>query len=215
MPAPQAGQIKSPTDGFLQAAGLRGEDAAGLAQAIADTLGQALTLFLSMGMVLPGSPSAVDPITGSGAVAGPGRLMPPPAGGPGAAQIEGLANNFLMAQGIRGEDAGAVAKVIAGTIAQGIQLFASQTSVLPGIAVAGFVTTAPGMLLPVPLGGTLKPIADGLCQGNGLRGEDAPGLAQALAQSVDVGLTMFASQVMVAPGIPAPPGATAGPGRLM
>ncbi|HJS84572.1 MAG TPA: hypothetical protein VJ779_03860 [Acetobacteraceae bacterium] len=215
MPAPQSGQLKSPIDGFLNAAALRGEDIPGLSQALADTLAQALTLFLSMAMVLPGAPAAADPITGSGAVAGPGRLMPPPAGGPGASQVEGLAQGFLTAQGIRGEDAGGLAKAIAGTIAQGLLLFTSQTMVMPGIAVAGFVTTAPGMLQPVPLASTLKPIADGLCQQNGLRGEDAPGLAQALAQAVDVALTMFASQAMVAPGIPAGPGATLGPGRLM
>jgi hypothetical protein len=215
MPAPQSGQVKSPGDGFLQAAALLGEDISGLSQAIADTVGQALTLFLSMAMVLPGAPAAADPITGSGAVAGPGRLMPPPAGGPGASELEGLANGFLTAQGIRGEDAPDLAKVIAGTVAQAIQMFAGQTMVLPGIAVAGFVTAAPGMLQPVPLAGTLKPIADGLCQQNGLRGEDAPGLAQSLAQTVDIAMTMFATQVMVAPGIPAPPGSTAGPGRLM
>jgi hypothetical protein len=87
--------------------------------------------------------------------------------------------------------------------------------VLPGIAVAGFVTAAPGMLQPLSLAGTLKPIADGLCQQNGLRGEDAPGLAQAIAYAVDTALTMFAVQVMVSPGIPAPPGSTAGPGKLM
>jgi hypothetical protein len=215
MPAPQSAQIKSPGDGFLKAASLLGDDIPGLSQALADTLGQALTLFLAMAMVLPGTPTAVDPLTGSGAVIGPGRLMPPPAGGPDASQLERLANGFLMAQGIRGEDAGGLAKVIAGAAARGIQSFASQTMVMPGIAVAGFVTTTPGMLQPVPLAGTLKPIADALCQQNGLRGENAPGLAQAIAQAVDAALTMFAGQVMVAPGIPAPPGSTAGPGKLM
>nr|WP_294518363.1 hypothetical protein [uncultured Rhodopila sp.] len=215
MPAPQSGQVKSPADGFLKAGSLLGDDIPGLSQALADTLAQALTLFLSMGMVLPGSPVAADPITGSGAVAGPGRLMPPPAGGPDASQLEGLANGFLMAQGIRGEDAGGLAKVIAGTAAQAIQLFAAQSMTMPGIAVAGFVTAAPGMLLPVPLAGMLQPMADGLCQQNGLRGEDAPGLAGAIARAVDIALMMFAGQVTVLPGIPAPPGSTAGPGRLM
>jgi hypothetical protein len=215
MPAPQSGQIESPTKGFLQSGGLRGDDAPGLGTAIADVVGQALTMFLSQAQVLPGIPAPLDPISGSGATAGPGMLMPPPAGGPGASQLEGLAQGALSGQGIRGEDAGGLAKAIAGAVAQGIMLFAGQSMVMPGIAIAGFVTTAPGMLMPVPLASQLQPIADGLMQQNGLRGEDAPALAQALAQAVDVALTLFAAQAMVAPGIPAAPGASAGPGRLM
>jgi hypothetical protein len=71
------------------------------------------------------------------------------------------------------------------------------------------------MLMPVPLQSPVQGIANGLMQQNGLRGEDAPALAQALAQAIDVALTMFAGEAKVSPGIPAAPGATAGPGRLM
>ena len=215
MPAPSPSQIESPTKGFLNAAGLQGEDVPGLAAAIANTTGQALTMFLSQAMTMPGIPVAADPISGSGASAGPGKLMPPPAGGPGASQLEGLASSQCQAQGLRGEDADGLAKAIAGTIAQGIALFCAQTMVMPGIAVAGFVSTAPGMLQPVPLASPLEGIANGLLSQNGIRGEAAPDLAKALAQGVDLGLTMFAGQVMVSPGIPCPPGASAGPGRLM
>lgn len=215
MPAPGASQIESPASGFLKAAGLQGEDIPGLAAAIANTTGQALTMFLSQAMVMPGLPVAADPITGSGASAGPGKLMPPPAGGPGASQLEGLASSQCQAQGLRGEDADGLAKAIAGTIAQGIALFCAQTMVMPGIAVAGFVSTAPGMLQPVPLASPLEGIANGLLQQNGIAGEAAPDLGKALAQGVDVALTQFAAQAMVAPGIPCPPGASAGPGRLM
>ena len=45
-----------------------------------------------------------------------------------------------------------------------------------------------------------------------------PGFADAdalAAQGVDLALTLFAGQAMVSPGIPCPPGASAGPGRLM
>ena len=71
MPAPGASQIESPASGFLKGAGLQGEDIPGLAAAIANTTGQALTMFLSQAMVMPGLPVAADPITGSGASAGP------------------------------------------------------------------------------------------------------------------------------------------------
>lgn len=215
MPAPTAGQLESPANGFLSAGGLLGEDAPGLAKALADCAGQALTMLLSQAQVMPGMPAAADPITGSGSTAGPGMMMPPPAGGPGASQLESSARNFLSAQGIRGEDAGGLAKVIAAALAQGILLFTSQSMVMPGIAVAGFVSAAPGMLMPVPLQSQLKPIADGFMQQNGLRGEDGPQLAQAIAQLVDMALMLFSSQAMVSPGIPCPPGASAGPGRLM
>ena len=215
MPAPTSSQIESPANGFLTGAGLRGEDAPGLAKALADSAGQALTLFLSMAMVNPGIPAAIDPISGSGATGGPGMLMPPPAGGPGASQLEGLVQGFLSGQGIRGEDAGGLAKALAASIAQAIMLFCSQGMAMPGIAIAGFVTAAPGMLMPVPLQGSLQSMVDGFLQQNGLRGEDAPHLAQAVAQSLDLAFTLFAAQAMVSPGIPCAPGASAGPGRLM
>lgn len=215
MPAPVAAQLEGPANGFLQAGGLMGEDAPGLAKALADSAGQALSLFLSMAQVMPGIPAPVDPISGSGATAGPGMLMPPPAGGPGASQLEGAAQGFLSGQGIQGEDAGPLAKVIAASLAQALTLFTAQSMVMPGMAIAGFVTTSPGMLMPVPLQSQLKPIVDGFMQQNSLRGEDAPKLAQAVAQTIDIALTLFASQAMVSPGIACPPGASAAPGRLM
>ncbi len=215
MPAPQASVIENLAQSFLLAEGLDGEDRPALAAMIGSTVGQALTLFAAQAMVLPGIPVAADPITGSGATGGPGRLMPPPAGGPDASQLEGFAESQCQAQGLRGEDAPALAKVVAGLSAQAINLFCAQSMVLPGIPVAGFVSSGPGMLQPVPLKSSLDGIASGLLQQNSLQGEDAPGLGKALAQVLDQALMMFASQMMVSPGIPCPPGASAGPGRLM
>jgi hypothetical protein len=215
MPAPPPALLESPTNGFVSGAGLRGEDAPGLAKAIADSAAQTLTLLLSMAQVMPGIPAPVDPISGSGATGGPGLLMPPPAGGPGASQLEGIVNGFLSGQGIRGEDAGGLAKALAASLGQAVQLFTAQTQVLPGIAIAGFVSVAPGMLKPVPLQSSLKSIVDGFLQQNGIRGEDAPHLAQAAAQAIDLAFTQFAAQAMVSPGIACPPGASAAPGRLM
>ncbi len=214
MPAPQDSQLEQPMGGFVKAAQLLGEDAPGMAKALAQATAQALSMFASMAMVMPGTPAAIDPITGSGATGGPGMLMPPPAGGPGAGQLEGIAQGMLSGQGIRGEDAGGLAKAAAGTIAQAISLFTAQGMVMPGIAIAGFVTAAPGMLAPVPLAGPLEGIANGLLQQNGLRGEDAPGLAKAMAQGIDAAMMMFTGMALVTPGIAAAPGATAAPGRL-
>ena len=214
MPAPQDNQLEQPFGGFVNAALLFGEDAPPMAKAVAQATAQSLSIFLSMAIVMPGTPAALDPITGTGATTGPGRLLPPPGGGPSASQIEGLAQSALSSQGIRGEDAAGLAKAVAGIIAEAIQLFCTQGMVLPGITIAGFVTTAPGMLQPVPLAGTLQGIAGGLLQQNGLRGEAMPDLAKALAQGVDAALQMLAGMVMVMPGVAAMPGTVVAPARL-
>ncbi len=147
MPAPPAAAIESLARNAFQSAGLEGEHAADIAVAVAKTGAQALALFLAQAMVLPGIPAAIDPLSGSGSTAGPGKLLPPPAGGPIAPQLRGLALANLQAAGIQGEHAPALAAVIAGAYAQGLALFCASAMISPGIAVAGFVTTAPGRLM--------------------------------------------------------------------
>jgi len=200
----------------LQSAGLQGENAPDLGDALGDTLGAALQLFLGQAMVMPGIPAAAPPPPGAGATAGPGMFMPPPAGGPVAAMIEPLAAGFLSARGLLGENAPDLAKVIAGAVAQGIQLFTSTVMVAPGIAIAGFVTSAPGTLTgAAPQASAIEGVASGLCSGNKIQGENAPDLAKALGKSIADALAQLMQRAMVMPGIPASPGATAGPGRLM
>jgi hypothetical protein len=147
MPAPAAGQIEPIARGALTAAGIKGENAGDLAKALADVTAQALSLFLSQAMVMPGIPAAAPPPALSGSTVGPGMLMPPPTGGPMAAQIEPLAQAALMSAGLKGENAPDLGKVIAGALAQGIQLFTAQVMVAPGIPISGLVTTAPGRLM--------------------------------------------------------------------
>ncbi len=69
--------------------------------------------------------------------------------------------------------------------------------------------------MPAPSKAQLQPIVEGLMQQNSLQGEDAPALAGAIAEVIADALTAMLSQAQVAPGIPATPAATAGPGRLM
>ncbi|HSP81710.1 MAG TPA: hypothetical protein VLQ93_24535 [Myxococcaceae bacterium] len=147
MPAPTASQLEPLAQAALTSAGIRGENAGDLAKALAETTANALSLLLAQAMVLPGIPAAAPPPAGSGSTAGPGRLLPPPAGGPDASQLEPLALAALTSAGIRGENAGDLAKVMAGALAQGIQLFTAQVLVAPGIPIAGFVTSAPGRLM--------------------------------------------------------------------
>jgi hypothetical protein len=147
MPAPAAAQIQPIAEAALSSAELKGEAAPNLARAIAETTAAALALFLGQMMVMPGIAAAAPPPAGSGSTVGPGMLAPPPLGGPVAAQIRSLADAQLAAQGIRGEYADALAAVLSNAIAQGILLFTSMVQVAPGIAVAGFVTTAPGRLM--------------------------------------------------------------------
>lgn len=147
MPAPSAQILESIAINALQNAGIRGKDSSGLARALAQSTAQALSLFLAQAMVSPGIPGAAPPPSGSGSTADPGVLLPPPAGGPVAAQLESLALAALNGQGIRGKNAGDLAKVIAASLAQAIMLFTAQVQIAPGIAIAGFVTTSPGSLL--------------------------------------------------------------------
>jgi hypothetical protein len=147
MPAPTAAQLEPIANGALSSAGIQGENAPDLAKALAQTAAQALSIFLAQAMVMPGIPAAAPPPPGSGSTVGPGMLMPPPGGGPDASTIEPLAKAALTSAGLRGDDAPALAKVIAGALAQGIQLFTAQVMVAPGIPIAGFVTTGPGRLM--------------------------------------------------------------------
>lgn len=147
MPAPTAAQLEPLARGALTAAGFRGENAPDLAKALAEATANALSLFLAQAMVMPGIPAAAPPPPGSGSTVGPGMLLAPPAGGPVAAQLRPLADGALAAANFRGESIGQLAEVIAGALAQGIQLFTAQVMVAPGIPIAGFVTTAPGRLM--------------------------------------------------------------------
>ena len=147
MPAPSPAQLEAIASAALQQAGLRGESMPALAKALAQATSQALTLFLSQAIVLPGIPATLAPVTGTGSTVGPGRLAPPPLGGPLAPQLEGLALAALRGQGLRGERITDLAGALAAGLAQAIQQFTAQVQVAPGITVAGFVTTSPGSLL--------------------------------------------------------------------
>lgn len=216
VPAPTGSEIVDIARGAVQSAGLEGENAPDMAAAIGETMGTALQLFMAKAMVMPGIPATAPPPPGSGATAGPGTLAPPPVGGPVSSDIEPLAGAQLTARGIRGENAGDLAKVIAGTIAQGINLFTATVLVAPGIAIAGFATAAPGRLMgAAPPAAALEGVANGLCAANKLRGDNAKDLAKALGDTVNQALTQLMSRAMVAPGIACSPAATAAPGRLM
>jgi hypothetical protein len=146
MPIPTASALEGPAKNAVRSAGLEGEDAPALGEAMADVLAQALQLFATKTQVLPGIPAAVVPNTGAGSTTGPGKLLPPPAGGPSAAELEPLALAALQGAGLHGENIPDLAAALADSIEQGLVLLCSSVMVAPGIAVAGFVTTAPGRL---------------------------------------------------------------------
>lgn len=68
--------------------------------------------------------------------------------------------------------------------------------------------------MPAPTKSQLAPIVEGLCQSEGLRGEHAPDLAEALAETVAGALDLLLKQAIVLPGIAVAPGSSAAPGRL-
>lgn len=71
--------------------------------------------------------------------------------------------------------------------------------------------------MPAPTKSVIKPIIEGAFAAKGFTGENVSDLAEIIAEGIAQGLDMFAKQVMVAPGIPAPPpaGPTAAPGSLI
>lgn|GEM_PF-795408 len=216
MPAPSGSEIGALAKSAMQSASLRGENAPDLATALGDACGQAFMLFASMAMVTPGIPAAAPPPPGAGSTAGPGMMLPPPAGGPGASQIEPIAKGLLASNKINGEQRDALAKAIAQTVEQALILFTVQVMVAPGIAIAGFVTSSPGSLMgAAPAKPMLQPIALGFLMAGGIRGENAPDLAGAMAETLSNALTQMMTRLKVSPGIPSSPGATAGPGRLL
>lgn len=146
MPIPTAAALEGPAKDAVRSAGLEGEDAPALGEALADVFAQALQLFTTRTQVLPGIPAAVVATTGAGSTTGPGMLLPPPAGGPTAAELEPLALAALQGTGLRGENLPELAGALADSIEAALGLLCASVTVAPGIAVAGFVTTAPGRL---------------------------------------------------------------------
>jgi hypothetical protein len=216
MPAPSPSEIEDLARGALRGAGLDGENVPDLAAALGQFVGQALALFAATAIVAPGIPAAAPPPANSGSTVGPGLLLPPPAGGPVASQLEGIAASALAARRLDGDGRGALARVLAGVTAQAIALFTTTVMVAPGVAIAGLTTTAPGALMgAAPAAPALRPIAAGLAQAEGLRGARVPDLAGALAETLANALSAFLTRVKVAPGIPCTPAATAAPGRLV
>jgi len=216
MPAPTAAELTDTARRALAGVGLRGRRIGDLALALGQTCSQALTLFISQAMVLPGIAALAPPPALSGSTAGPGRLLPPPAGGPAAPMLEPLALAALTARELLGSRHSALAAVMAGAIAQGILLFTQAMMVSPGIPIAGLVTTGPGQLTgSLPQQAELQPVVHRLLLAGNLRGEKSDSLAAAIAQVVADSLALFGPRVMVLPGIACSPTATVAPGRLL
>jgi hypothetical protein len=68
--------------------------------------------------------------------------------------------------------------------------------------------------MPAPTPSQLASIVKALCQSEGLTGEHAPDLAEAIAETVAGALDLLLKQALVMPGIAVAPGSTAAPGRL-
>lgn len=69
--------------------------------------------------------------------------------------------------------------------------------------------------MPAPTKSQLEPVIAGFIAAQGLRGENAPELAAALAEVIAGALDLLVQQAQVAPGIACSPAATTAPGRLM
>lgn len=143
---------------------------------------------------------------------------------PSSSALESMTKAAVKRAGLAGDDAPALGSALADLLAQVLQLFASQTMVLPGIPAAApppsgsGSTVGPGFLLPPPAGGpsaaTIEPLALAALQGAGLRGQNIPDLAGALADTLEAALGLLCAQAMVSPGIAITGFVTTSPGRL-
>jgi hypothetical protein len=69
--------------------------------------------------------------------------------------------------------------------------------------------------MPAPTKAQLEPLVKSFMQQNGLRGQDAPALAGAIAEVIAQALTLLMVQTTVAPGMACSPAASVAPGRLL
>lgn len=68
--------------------------------------------------------------------------------------------------------------------------------------------------MPAPPAALVENLARAAFDAAGLRGEHAPDLAAAIAETVAGALDLLVKQALVAPGIAVAPGSSAAPGRL-
>ncbi|MCP3099518.1 hypothetical protein LZ198_11620 [Myxococcus sp. K15C18031901] len=135
---PGASQIEPIAKGLLAANKINGEQRDALAKAIGQTVEQALTLFTVQVKVAPGI--AIAGFT----TASPGSLM---GAAPSKSLLEPLALGFLMAGGIRGENAKDLAAAMAETLGNAMTQMMSRLKVSPGIPSSPGATAGPGRLL--------------------------------------------------------------------
>lgn len=216
MPSPSSGQLEGFAQSALDAAGLRGRDAPGLARALAKTSAQALAMFVQQAQVAAAIPASAPPPSNSGSTIGPGILVVPP-GSLHETALSGLAHADLAEQGIAGANARDLAQVIGAGLAQAIALFTRQAQVDKGIPIAGLLTTAPGPLvwqreIDQP---QLQPLIDALRLNHRLLGAGVPGLVDAMAAILAHALALLRAQAMMAPQVACSPSATVAPGKLI
>lgn len=210
MPAPPAPLIIALSVKAVDEAGLKGVDAIKLAIGLGKAIATSLAQLVAGVQVLPGQPAAIDPITGSGATAGPGLLQ----GELSASAAEAHAKAELGE--LQGAGIAPLIKVYGAVLSQAAAQWVSGVMVAPGATIAGFTTAAPGPLLGAPpLPTALEPLCLAELDANEIKGEGSRWLARALASTLSGALALAMSMVMAAPGQSCAPGATAAPGRLM
>ena len=143
MPALTSAQIKPIVTAAFATRQFTGEKLDKLAEVIADSISQSLSIFIAQVKVIPGIPVAAPPPALSGSTVGPGNLMNPPS----KAQIKPVVAAGFTKVRFTGDNIDDLADVIADTIAQGLTMFTAQVKVAPGIPITGGVTTGPGMLM--------------------------------------------------------------------
>lgn len=195
-------------------------------RALAESIAEALTMFARTAMIAPGIPTTAVPPAQQGVTSAPGILIPVPL--PSAHHKTAVAR-FTRSIGLDRAQKETLDSIMAQGITAGLEAMNSAT-MLPGVTIAGGVSVTPGRLLAPAVGMLVATLPGQLTRFDprswippapvrGRPGVLGPCLpkkpSQVIGRLIASSMRLFVDRVMIAPGIPAPGGVTAGPGQLV
>jgi hypothetical protein len=196
------------------------------ARALGDAIGEALVQFSGRSTVAPGIPTSVIPPAMTGTTVAPGALiassLPEPV-------LKAAISRYTQSIGLDRPQKEVLDAMTAKGLASGLQALSAAT-MIPGLAIAGGFTTAPGRLMAPMVGVLAASLPAQLAPMDprawvppapvhGRPGTLGPCLpkkpSNSIGKLVADAMQLFVDRVMVAPGILVAGGVTAGPGTFI
>ncbi|HNC97879.1 MAG TPA: hypothetical protein PLA94_21530 [Myxococcota bacterium] len=201
----------------LDAQGIQGTGAAPLSVALGIAISGALALFLVQARAAEGQPARVIPPPAGlndGSTILPGRLD----GGITPALAIPLATGALVSVGLLGESTPGLGEAVGACVAKSLDCFVAKVQVASGAAIMGGVTIPPGGTLRMgdpPSDWGLQALCAAELDAKDIKGEGGKKLAKVLSETLENTFLALIPMIRVAPGVPAVPGMTTGPGMLL